>query len=207
MLINAHAHQIFSTEVITICNISINNQALSLPHGPNIRFTAGIHPWDAGAYEEKWMENLAILMTFRQMVGIGECGLDKYAMASEEIQTGIFIKQIELASILKKPLIIHCVGFYNELIQIFRTNPFSFPKIIHGFRGKPELAQQLLREGFHLSFGPQFNAASVAVTPVDRILIETDESEADLSVVYAQIAEIKQCDIDDFSAPGLIFGK
>jgi len=207
MLINAHSHQIFSSEVITIYNISINNQPLSLPHGPNIRFTAGIHPWDVADFNDKWLENIAILMTFRQMVGIGECGLDKHASTSIEIQTGIFIKQIELASFVKKPLIIHCVGCYNELIKIFRNHPFDYPKIIHGFRGKPELAQQLLREGYYLSFGPQFNTASVAVTPIDRILIETDESDIDLKTVYEQISEIKQCSIEDFIAPGMIFGK
>jgi TatD DNase family protein len=72
--------------------------------------------------------------------------------------------------------------------------------IIHGFRGKPELAKQLLKMGFNLSFGEKFNPLSVDVTPLNQLCIETDTSFMKIEDIYQTIAGIKACQPSELNA-------
>ena len=77
--------------------------------------------------------------------------------------------------------------------------------IIHGFRGKPQLAKQLLRAGFYLSYGEHFNAESVKITPLGKLMIETDESTKDIADIYQAISDIKSIDIDQLKTSEVVF--
>lgn len=79
---------------------------------------------------------------------------------------------------------------WDELFSLRREMRPSQPWIVHGFRGKPELARRLVAEGFYLSYGERFNPASVAVTPPDRLLIETDESQLSLAEIAGRLGVI-----------------
>ena len=72
--------------------------------------------------------------------------------------------------------------------------------IIHGFRGKPQLAGQALNAGCALSFGEHFNSESVRLTPTDRLFIETDESTMLVSEIYQSISKIKDCTVEALNA-------
>ena len=61
------------------------------------------------------------------------------------------------------------------------------PWIIHGFRGKPQLAQQLLNNGFYISLGEHFNPQTVTIIPTNRLLFETDESTLDINTIIENI--------------------
>lgn len=206
ILTDIHSHKIHPGDVRTIYNIRINDQSLSLPNGSNILFSAGIHPWDAGNVRSTWMENMEILLNFEHLVALGECGLDKSVPVALEQQLQIFELQIKLAESHKKPMIIHCVGYFNELVNLRKAVNPKQPWIIHGFRGKPELADQLVRAGFYLSFGEFFNPASVKITPIERIFAETDESEICIEEVYDRLATLKGCGVEDFNAVEYVFG-
>jgi TatD DNase family protein len=206
MLTDIHSHTIHSVDINTVYNIRINDTPLSLPHGPNIHFSAGIHPWDAADFKPHWLDNMSILMTFKQVIAVGECGLDKNCDIPFEIQQDIFQKQVLMAHAMKKPLIIHCVGYFNELQEILKKSDFNLPVIIHGFRGKPELAAQLVKAGFYLSFGIKNNPESVKITPANRIFAETDENEIEIASVYELLAGIKSCSIDELNASSILFG-
>ncbi len=206
MLTDTHSHRIISRDVRTIYNIRINDQPPSLPHGPNILFSAGIHPWDAGSINALWIENLKLLLNFGQVIAIGECGMDKNAPVAIEKQLEVFELHIKYSEIHHKPLIIHCVGCYNELINLHRALNPKQAWIIHGFRGKPEMAVQLVKAGIYLSFGEKFNPESVAITPIESILAETDDSEIDIDDIYEKLSALKQCRIEDFNAAATIFG-
>ena len=105
-----------------------------------------------------------------------------------------------MQSVSKKPLIIHCVGYFNELLALKKKwNPTQL-WIIHGFRGKPELAAQTLKSGCALSYGEHFNAESVRLTPIEKIFVETDESILNINEIYQNIAIIKVCKIEDLNA-------
>ena len=169
----------------SVRNLSLPEAARLLQTaGPGL-YSVGIHPWEAHRPAD-WalLERLA---ADERVFAIGECGLDKYAQAPLPLQREVFRRQVRLAQGLDKPVIVHCVRCFGELLALqrqftdgraersTRDKPgFSF--IVHGFRGKPQLAAQLLRQGFYLSFGEKFNAESLRITPIGRRFRETDES-------------------------------
>ncbi len=206
MFIDVHTHRVHSADIPIIYNIRINDDAVALPHDRHIYFSAGIHPWDAGKVRSVWFDNMTILLNYKQVIAVGECGLDKNTSVSFEKQLEIFEKHIHLSEINRLPLLIHCVGFSHEIIRLHQSVKPEQAWIIHGFRGKPDLALQFLKEGIYLSFGEKFNIESVKVTPIDRILIETDESEIPIEDLYQRIAEIKGCHVKDLKAAHDVFG-
>ena len=205
MLTDIHSHSVNSGEVNTIYNVRINDDPMSLPHGPRLYFSVGIHPWDADRFQPAWLDKLNMLLNYQQVVAIGECGLDKNADASMNAQLEVFERQIILSEITRKPLMIHCVGCFNELLELQQKHAPSQAWIIHGFRGKPELAQQLLKAGFYLSYGAKFNAESVALTPPDRLLMETDDSGLEIEAIEAGLREHIKFPSEELTAVSSIF--
>jgi TatD DNase family protein len=123
------------------------------------------------------------------------------------VQAEYFERQIVIAEKYEKPVIIHCVGYFNELMALKKQiNPTQM-WIIHGFRGKPQLAVQLLKAGFFLSFGEKFNAESVRITPTDKIFAETDESKKSIIEIYHNLALAKQCKPEELVAGTRLFKK
>lgn len=98
-------------------------------------------------------------------------------------QTALLRIHYELSETLRKPLILHIVKSFPEIIALRKQWKPTQPWIIHGFRGKPQLARELLAHGFHLSYGKKYNLASLAITPASRLLRETDEMP-DSSTVF-----------------------
>ncbi|MDE6484694.1 MAG: TatD family hydrolase [Duncaniella sp.] len=144
---------------------------------PSLTYSVGVHPWHAHLADKATLDKAATLAREGNFVAIGETGLDTLRGSDPEIQTRLFEWHISLAISLRKPLIIHAVRAWQQLIAISRPyRPFIAPWIIHGFRGKPQLARQLLDAGFSLSFGQHYNPESFAITPVDRRYAESDES-------------------------------
>lgn len=149
--------------------------------------SVGIHPWHTSNVTTITIENLKALSVNSQVVAIGETGLDALKGASIEKQIEIFKLHISLSEQVKKPLIIHCVKAFNEIITIKKQLKPSMPWIIHGFRGKPQLAQQLLNNGFYISLGEKFNPETASIIPIDRLLFETDESTLDINKIIDSI--------------------
>ena len=134
-----------------------------------------------------------------KVVAIGECGLDYYRLTEDtkKKQAEIFIKQIELAREVGKPLMIHCREAFGDLIAILKEhtattphNPPPYegggqggrlisPGIIHFFSGTADDAQKLMDLGFSFSFGGVITFAReyeklIKFIPLDRIVLETD---------------------------------
>ncbi|MBQ0088827.1 MAG: membrane protein insertion efficiency factor YidD [Prevotellaceae bacterium] len=140
------------------------------------QYSAGILPVP-GLTEEKcqlMFQNIHNLISSCQLVAIGECGLDKRIEMPFEQQIFLFQSQIDIALSFQLPLIIHCVRSWQEVISICGKHTEEIPCVIHGFRGKPQLARQLLDSGFYLSFGKYFNQESFNLCPSSRRLLETD---------------------------------
>lgn len=144
---------------------------------PRLTYSVAVHPWRADLADEAVLARVAALAREENFVAIGETGLDALRGPEMEAQAALFEWHIRLATELRKPLIIHAVRAWQQLIDISRSfRPFSAPWIIHGFRGKPELARQLVAAGFSLSYGAKYNPASFAATPVERRYAESDEA-------------------------------
>lgn len=146
---------------------------------PGVLYSAGVHPWWTACEADlpPLLAGLDAWTGHPQVVAIGECGLDRLHGANLDRQCDIFTRQIRLATATARPLIIHCVKAYDLLLRLRKTvtGGSAVPWIIHGFRGRPALARQLLAAGCCLSYGSRYNAESCALTPPDRRLHETDE--------------------------------
>lgn len=167
-------------------------------------FSLGIHPW----FIDRQNIDIALqtLKTYRhhpKLLAIGECGLDKAIMTDIALQTSVFEHQVELAKDWRKPLMIHCVRAFNELMLIKKSSKSPLPWIIHGFDNHPELAKQLLKQDCYLSFGKallreQGNATKVLQNmPLDRLFLETDDAgDISISMIYDAAAKITGLTVD-----------
>lgn len=145
----------------------------SLP--PEGYFSAGIHPWDTSKVSSEdlaWVESLS---KDPRVVAIGEAGLDALRGASLPEQEAIFRRHVELSERAGKPLIIHAVRTLHHIIRLRKELRPSQRWIIHGFRGKPDLARQLLDAGIDISLGMRFNPDTENIIPADRLFRESDE--------------------------------
>ncbi|MTK53193.1 TatD family hydrolase [Paludibacter sp.] len=179
--------------MITIWNLF---PAEALTEQSDRLISVGLHPWYVAADWEEQLRMQSEVAGKKRVVLIGEAGLDKVCKTDFALQQTVFLRQIELAEEIQKPLIIHCVKAWQELITIRKKVLPSVPWIIHGFRGKPELARQLLELGFYLSYGEKFNAESVRITPLERLCTETDESKLPIEEICFQIAEVKGISVE-----------
>jgi TatD DNase family protein len=151
-------------------------------------YSVGIHPCQVDQNYKQRIEQLRSFASFPWVVAIGEAGFDKRCSTNSDLQKMAFTEMAMLAEQIQKPLIIHCVKAWQEIIALHKSRRPSVPWMIHGFRGKPALAQSLLNQGFYLSHGDKFNPDSVLVTPLDRLCIETDESTVSIETLYRKIA-------------------
>ena len=161
------------------------------------KISVGIHPWYINA---NWQSEFASIAGFAgesNVVAIGECGLDILkSPAPIELQEEILKAHILLAEEVQKPLILHCVKAYDRLIALRKEMKPQQAWILHGFRGKPQQAEQLIKVGFHISLGEKFNPDSARIIPADRLFIESDESSAAIADIYAAAACAKGADIE-----------
>lgn len=166
-------------------------------------FSTGIHPWYID--EEKTEEHLVIIEQRLQMdncLALGECGLDKRIEIPLEIQEAVFEKQLLLAKKYNKPVILHLVAAFQELIAIKNKIQPDVPMVIHGFSKNIQVAKQLLDNGFYLSFGkyllrnPELSGVFAQV-PENRFFLETDTIEEGIEKVYEKAAEARNIDIEN----------
>lgn len=192
-----------------------------------IYFAAGIHPEEVGSCLEGDLGQLAYLAEDPKCVAIGEIGLDYYwDISRKDEQKGIFIRQIELALELDKPVIIHDREAHGDCLEILRRYP-GLSGVFHCYSGSYEMARELLKKGWYLGFdGPvTYKNARKAFEvlekcPMDRLLIETDSpylspvplrgkrnDSRNLSYIVQKIAEIKGCTGDEIERASLENGK
>jgi TatD DNase family protein len=144
--------------------------------------TVGVHPHDAAKATPDTFTRLRALLSHPKVRAIGEIGLDyHYDFSPREVQREVFAEQLRLAADAGKPIVIHTREAWEDTLGLIREHPLQRGGIMHCFTGGPEEARQALDLGFHLSFGGVLtfpkaeNVREAArVTPVDRLLVETD---------------------------------
>lgn len=208
MFLDLHTHSLTSDPKIKkVFNLDITASILGedLEHffGENESVSVGIHPWSVS--EELFFEQLEILEYLAadsRVKAIGEIGLDKLKGPDLKLQEEVFLKQIRVAEAVKKPILVHCVKSFNELIAIKKVVRPKVPMIIHGFNRKVDLAKELTQKGFYLSFGRALLESDLVKEalksiPLEQIFFETDDNKVLIvSEVYETGADILKIDIE-----------
>ena len=182
--LDIHTHD--KSRIDAIINIYPNEQLIEGAY-----HSVGIHPWHTVDIDSSTIEKLSTLTAHPQVVAIGETGLDALKGASIEKQIEIFKLHVSLSEKYQKPLIIHCVKCFNDIIELKKTLHSTMPWIIHGFRGKKEVAEMLLKAGCYLSFGSSFQETALSAVPLNRLFIETDDTVEKIEGLYQRIATVR----------------
>lgn len=143
--------------------------------------TVGVHPHEASKATPDTIPQLREAVRHPKVVGIGEIGLDyHYDFSPREVQRRVFLEHLEAASELKLPIVIHTREAWDDTLAILRDH-WRGTGVMHCFSGGPAEAEKCLELGFHLAFGgvvtfPKATNVheSARITPLDRLLVETD---------------------------------
>ena len=162
---------------------------------PENYFSTGIHPKDIDGNWQENLEKVKEISLQQNCAAIGECGLDALINIDENLQKKVFEAQILWANEIQKPVIIHCVRKFQELIPFQKIA--KIPMIIHGFNKKKAIADEMLKHGFYLSFGKSVLhsvslQAIVKDFPLEKMFLETDDADFDIAELYQKVAELKE---------------
>ena len=150
---------------------------------PQIYFAAGVHPHECGAItdENRTLADIEGFFSDEKAVAIGEIGLDfHYDFSARETQIKWFRLQMKLAERLNLPVIVHDREAHGACMEIVAEFP-GVRGVFHSFSGSAEMAADLIRRGWYISFSGSVtfkNAAklldSVRAVDENRLLVETD---------------------------------
>lgn len=166
-------------------------------------YSIGIHPWYI--VKERIEADLEIInqkMTAENCLALGECGLDKRTEVPFELQVAVFERQLLLAEKHQKPVVVHCVAAFQEVIALKKRLGITVPMIIHGFSKNEQVAKQLLDNGFYLSFGkhlirnPHLETIFKSI-PNNSFFLETDTVDESIAILYAIAAKYKNSTVDE----------
>lgn len=165
------------------CDVASSREAVALAERfDHVYAAVGIHPEDCDGCTDADFDAIRELCRREKVVAVGEIGLDYYWKENppRDFQEQVFRRQIELALELDLPVIIHDREAHGDSLRIVLDYP-GLRGVFHCFSGSPEMAQEVLKRGWYLGFdGPitYKNAKRApevaAITPMDRIVIETD---------------------------------
>lgn len=205
-VIDVHHHGAHSPlSILSLTPEEFVKLSQSVAHQP---LSVGIHPWHIEGDGAEQLLELKRIATQSNIVAIGECGLDALRSPQLTTQIPLLKAQIQLSEQLRKPMVLHVVKAWAELLKLRSELKPTQPWILHGFRGKPALVEQLVNvsraiHGIHssdvtnpiyFSLGEKFNHASAAVIPAGRLLIETDESALPIVDILNRVAKARFTD-------------
>lgn len=162
----------------------------------NVWATIGLHPTDTkDDFNHSQYKDLALN---KKVVAVGECGLDYFRLKDnreeeKNRQRENFLKQLEFAVSINKPLMIHCrpsgktMDAHEEMVSILsdkkREHNEALRGAIHFFTGTKEIAKKYFDLGFLVSFPGVITFTDeydevVKNSDISMILSETDSPYA-----------------------------
>jgi TatD DNase family protein len=197
--IDIHTHS--SVVQSDICSIQSKSMEEQIKDNGKAIYSLGIHPWKIEDINiASSLEKLEQISSQNHILAIGEIGLDRLIQTPLSVQIEILLSQISIAERAQKPIVIHCVKYFPELIEI-RKKHKSFPWIIHGFQKNKIIADELIELGCYLSFGKALFTnkklrALFCSLPTSQIFLETDESDVSIKEIYNKVADIKEMEVE-----------
>lgn len=182
----------------TIRNVFLHRQHKmpSVAYGLSV----GLHPWHVNEMDMDTCTNkLTEWISSPSIFAVGEIGIDRNIDTSIEIQRKFFEAQLNIARAFQKPVILHAVKSYSDLLPYVKKAHIPF--IFHQFQGNLQQAHDLIKHGAFLSFGknlfqPQTEHLFSKI-PIGSFFLETDTANhLHISDIYRKAAELKKIDID-----------
>jgi TatD DNase family protein len=202
IFINIHGHrQANNIQEWVMMNLFARNfPPEDIDHG---YYSVGFHPYNVGKVNvEETLEKVKQATKHPRVYAVGEIGLDKSIEAPFEEQMRIFEKQVEIAESANLPVVLHVVRAFNELIRFAKSHQPTVSMIIHGYNGSAEMAEELVKAGFLLSFGESIasehskSIEALQRVPLEKLFLETDEGLLDIREIYQAASEIKGVSVD-----------
>ena len=177
---------------------------------PGQMFSVGLHPWDIPADDDavqRLMDAVARAARLPNVRLIGETGLDSLQKgrmpdAAYVRQEAVLAQHADIAETVRKPLLLHVVRRYGDILRMYRARRPTVPWIVHGFGRGPLLMRQLMESGLYVSFGVALlnrsqTAEALAVADLRRVFLETDDRDVDISEIYEAAARIRQMAVSE----------
>jgi TatD DNase family protein len=171
------------TRMITIgTSLADDEAAVGVCRGrPNLRCAVGVHPNHSHEADLNDLPRLREIQSDPSVVALGEMGLDyHHHFAPKARQHEVFEFQLQLATELARPVVIHCREATDDCLAVMRGFP-AIRAVFHCFTGSPPDARKILDHGYLLGFtgAATFKKAdalreAVRLTPLDRMVVETD---------------------------------
>lgn len=199
--IDIHNHDAIPAKDVFILDNLMAHEGKLPDHDCGMNYSMGIHPWFLNeSNQNQLLEFVNKNASNGAITAIGEAGFDKIKGPSMDLQRTIFEQQAVLSEELGKPMVIHCVKAWEELIGSHKKLKPKMPWLVHGFRGKAELAMQLISRNMFISFWFDFvirpeASGLVRSLPSERIFLETDGSGADIKELYKKVSNDLEIDV------------
>jgi len=177
-------------QALEICRQFNGTGALAKRELPRLYASAGIYPHNTDEADESALAKLDSLLSEPEVIACGEIGLDYYHQGSpHETQKRVFIRQMEIAAVRRRPILIHCRPAdgdnicWEDTLELLSEHwgPTGLGGILHCFSGDWEHAERAMSLGFLISFAGNVTYPKAqplrdvaAKTPLDRLLVETD---------------------------------
>jgi len=202
--INIHTHKSVSQDDETIIENLFPDKEPLTGFPVSSFFSIGLHPWyirtDSFLQDIEKVEKLAVMPN---CIAVGETGLDRNITVPLDLQKDVFRTHLKIAHEVLKPVIIHCVRAFQEILQVHKPFAGKVKLIFHGFNNSRQIANDLLIKGHYMSFGkallnPVSNASKLfPEIPNDMFFLETDDSEISISTIYQKAAALKNFSMDE----------
>jgi len=195
--INIHAHYSLDESIIEIINLKPGQLVEK-----GKLYSYGVHPWNVTKLNiDEELAAMNELLGENKLIAVGEMGLDRAIKTELSFQTGVFIRQHQLAQWYQKPVIIHCVRAWADLLSIRKQLKTDLPWIFHGFNGTLQTARQLIKSGCFLSFGHALLVSAKVQDvfnqlPLEHLFFETDDRMEKTELIYEKAAGLKHLSIE-----------
>jgi TatD DNase family protein len=202
--IDIHTHQLSITNEESVYNIFLQEYNFT-DYSEKKYCSIGLHPWhlslpiDITYCLQEILPDA--LLSSKNIIAIGETGLDRVITTDFELQKAVFLRHIHLAEQFQRPLIIHCVRAYSDMVAILKKEKPQQKWIFHGFQANEIQLKELLRyPNIYFSFGIALLYRPAVqkifqLTPLERCFLETDDSQIDIKTIYEQANLLKNCEL------------
>ncbi len=156
---------------------------------PHLHPCLGLHPAYCDLHRNEDVEELKELSIRKQLVAIGEIGLDfQQGHKREREQQHLFEQQLSIASEVDLPVLLHVRKGHDQVLETLKHKQFKNGGIVHAFNGSRQQADHYVKMGFKLGYGGTltYDRAKrirklAAELPLTSIVLETDAPDMPLA--------------------------